>query len=150
MKEIFFLLFKKTHFVSYLTTYTDTSHMYSGTESQTLQTSRLRSLDHLWVEGFSYTFLNLWSHIETGAHTTKPLLTEPPTHMCRRSPTHQLGNGKYVVSMSFVFFFADWLLVRNKAFSLTCGLRSSVRWWWLDNICRLSCSGKSPVFIVAG
>lgn len=81
MKEIFFLLFKKTHFVSYLTTYTDTSHMYSGTESQTLQTSRPRSLDHLWVEGFSYTFLNLWSHIETGAHTTKPLLTEPPTHV---------------------------------------------------------------------
>lgn len=93
-------------------------------------------VDHLWVEGFSYTFLNLWSHIESDAHHR---LTVPPL-TCAIRPTQARANGKYVVSCRSSS--SSPTLLRNNAFAV---LRSPMRWFGL---CRLSCREKAQSLLL--
>lgn len=102
--------------MSYLITYTDTSHMYSGSRLQTLHTNRKRS----WIIFELKDFLTRFSISDRISRVTHTI-----DWLCLRShvqwPTQALANGKYVVSCRSSS--SSPTLLAKQCFLLSCGRR---------------------------
>lgn len=116
---VFVVREKKTHFVSYLITYTVTAHMYSGSDfRRCTRTDRDRGSSLSWR-----IFLHVSQSLIAYREWRTPSTDCASAHMCTpdSEPTQALANGKYVVSCRSSS--SSPTLLAKQCFLLSCGRR---------------------------